>query len=71
MTILVLSTQREYIYINISGLDSDKILTTLCRAGRKRYYKIHGFYNDLPDEDLETIKNQKRYFDSVEEFLKW
>ena len=74
MTFLALSTQRNYIYVNISGLDTTKILDMLVIASKRRYYKIHGFYKDI--EDVEDFKRDLMspysiFFDSVEDFLKW
>ena len=73
MTILVLSTQREHVYINVNGLNNTDILSLLIKASKKRYYKIQGFYDngDLTEEEQDIIKNQKRYFDNFESFLKW
>lgn len=71
MNILVLSTQREHVYVNITGLSDSDILSLLCKVSVKRYYKLHGFYHDIAGEDLETIKKQKRYFENVDRFIKW
>lgn len=71
MVILVLSTQRNYIYVNITGLGSNDILGLLIKASKKRYFKIHGYYSGMKKEQEEEIKNRKYFFSSVDSFLKW
>lgn len=72
--IIVLSTQRENIYINVTGRNDSDFVDLWLKASKKRYLKLEGFYNIEDIEEVRKIVNDalySRYFESIEDFLKW
>lgn len=72
--IMVLSTQREYFYINITGNNNIDYCDLWIKASQKRYVKLHGFYTDIDQETLNVLKEKgsyKKYFDSVDDFIRY
>lgn len=73
-TILVMSTQREYLYVNITGNTNIDYFNLWLKASEKRYVKMHGFYIDISEADYQQLKKKesyKKFFDSLDDFLKY
>lgn len=73
--LIVLSSQRERIYINITDQKLD-INNLWYEASKKRYLKHEGFHNGVSLDtilELRKLSGTKciRYFDSIEGFLNW
>ena len=75
-SIIVVSTQRETIYINTTNQELN-ITNLWLEASKKRYLKLEGVYTSIDSGVIENIqqtaKNTQgiRYFNCISDFLKW
>ena len=77
-TLMLLKSQRQDIYVNLSNeTGSIDFIKIWLEVSKKRYLKLSGFYNDLTLEDIETMKDNAReydtivFFDNVDALLNW
>ena len=73
LNLMVLQTQRNSIWVNITNQQLD-IAKIWLESSKKRFIKLDGFYEDIDRETIEeSLKKYStmKYFDSVEDFLKW
>ena len=73
LNLMVLQTQRETIWINITNQQLD-ITEIWLKGSKKRYLKLEGFYEDIVKETIEEATKKYstiRYFNSIEDFLEW
>lgn len=77
-TLMLLKSQRQNIYVNLSNeTESIDFIKIWLEVSKKRYLKLSGFYNDLTLEDIEKMKQNARdydtivFFDNVDALLNW